>query len=111
MGDEAPVFAAAPPLSDPEVQRIVQTIAHRIIRLYTKRGLLDDPPADRLADEEPVLAALTAASVQGIIATGERARPAFAPRPERCGRRGAYGAFVLRFARLFSACGDADRRP
>ena len=27
----------------------------------------------RLADEEPVLAALTAASVQGIIATGERA--------------------------------------
>ena len=72
-GDEAPVFAAAPPLSDPEVQRIVQTIAHRIIRLYTKRGLLDDPPADRLADEEPVLAALTAASVQGIIATGERA--------------------------------------
>ena len=72
-GDEAPVFAAAPPLSDPEVRRIVPTIAHRIIRLYTKRGLLDDPPADRLADEEPVLAALTAASVQGIIATGERA--------------------------------------
>ena len=69
-GDEAPVFAAAPPLSDPEVRRIVQTIAHRIIRLYTKRGLLDDPPADRLADEEPVLAALTAASVQGSSPPG-----------------------------------------
>ncbi len=38
-------------------------------------------------------------------------RSAFATRPERCGHRGAYGAFVLRFEGLFSACGDADRRP
>ena len=71
-GDEAPVFAAAPPLSDQAVQQIVETSARRIIRLCTKRGLLDDTAADPLADEEPVLAALTAASVRGLIATGAR---------------------------------------
>ncbi len=51
----------------------MQTSARRIIRLCTQRGRLDAAPADPLADEEPVLAALTAASVRGIIATGERA--------------------------------------
>ncbi len=35
-GEEAPVFVAAPPLSDPDVQQIVQTSARRIIRLCTK---------------------------------------------------------------------------
>ena len=72
-GDEAPVFVAAPPLSDQTVRQIVETSARRIIRLCTKRGLLDDTAADPLADEEPVLAALTAASVRGLIATGARA--------------------------------------
>ena len=72
-GEEAPVFVAAPPLSDSDVQQIVQTSARRIIRLCTRHGLLDDTAADRLADEEPVLAALTAASVRGTVATGERA--------------------------------------
>ena len=38
-GDEAPVFLLAPPLSDQDVQQIVQTSARRIIRLCTKRGL------------------------------------------------------------------------
>ena len=36
-------------------------------------------------------------------------RSAFATRPARCGHRGTYGALVLRFARLFAACSDADR--
>ena len=72
-GEEAPVFVAAPPLSDQAVQQIVETSARRIIRLCTKRGLLDDTAADPLADEEPVLAALTVASVRGLIATGARA--------------------------------------
>ncbi len=68
-GEDAPVFVAAPPLSDQAVQQIVETSARRIIRLCTKRGLLDDTAADPLADEEPVLAALTAASVRGLTAT------------------------------------------
>ena len=72
-GEEAPVFVPAPPLSDQAVQQIVETSARRIIRLCTKRGLLDDTAADPLADEEPVLAALTAASVRGLTATGARA--------------------------------------
>ena len=72
-GEDAPVFVAAPPLSDQAVQQIVETSGRRIIRLCTKRGLLDDTAADRLADEEPVLAALTAASVRGLTATGARA--------------------------------------
>ena len=40
----------------------------RILCLCTRHGLLDDIQADLLADEEPVLAALMAASVRGIIA-------------------------------------------
>ena len=72
-GEDAPVFVPAPPLSDQAVQQIVETSARRIIRLCTKRGLLDDTAADPLTDEEPVLAALTAASVRGLTATGARA--------------------------------------
>ena len=73
MRADAAVFVPAPPLSAQAVQQIVETSARRIIRLGTKRGLLDDTAADALADEEPVLAALTAASVRGITATGARA--------------------------------------
>ncbi len=69
-GEDAPVFVPAPPLSDQAVQQIVETSARRIMRLCTKRGLLDDTAADLFTDEEPVLAALTAASVRGLTATG-----------------------------------------
>ena len=62
-----------PKLNDEDVRQIVETTARRLIRLCTKRGLLDDNQIDTLADEEPVLAAITAASVRGVIATGERA--------------------------------------
>ena len=72
-GEDGPEFVPAPRLSDDDVQQIVETTARRVIRLCTKRGLLDDSQADPLADEEPLLAALTAASVRGIVATGERA--------------------------------------
>jgi hypothetical protein len=72
-GAEGPQFMPPPPLTDDDVQQIVQTSARRIIRLCTKRGLLDSAQADPLSDEEPVLAAITAASVHGLIATGERA--------------------------------------
>ncbi len=87
-----------------------ETSARRIIRLGTKRGLLDDTAADALADEEPVLAALTAASVRGITATGAGAGQRLR-RVLRCGHRGAYRALVLCFVRLLAACGNADRRP
>ena len=37
-----PVFAAAPPLANEDVQEIVETVAQRIVRLLQRRGLLND---------------------------------------------------------------------
>ena len=71
--DGEPKFHLAPILTDDDVCRIVETTAHRVIRLLERRGVLDGASLDRLADEEPVLAGVTAASVNGMVATGERA--------------------------------------
>ncbi len=68
-----PVFAAAPPLADEDVQEIVETAAQRIVRLLQRRGLLDDSLVDELSEPEPLQAALSPASVQGELATGEGA--------------------------------------
>ena len=37
-----PVFAAAPPLADEDIQEIAETAARRIVRLLQDRGLLVD---------------------------------------------------------------------
>ncbi len=110
-GEEAPVFVAAPPLSDQAVRQIVETSARRIIRLCTKRGQLDDTAADPLADEEPVLAALTAASVRGLIATGARAgqRLRRALRDPAIGVRTASLCFASRGFSLHAATRIAGR--
>ncbi len=100
--------------SESDVQQIVQTSARRIIRLCTKRGRLNDTSADPLSDEEPVLAALTAASVRGIIATGERAgqRLRRALQDPATGVRTAPWCFALRGFSLHAATRIAgpDRR-
>ncbi len=53
------------------------TIRHRVQRLLVRHGLepVDDAagPADRLAEESPVLAGIVGASVQGRVALGSRA--------------------------------------
>ena len=67
----APVFVAAPPLADEDVQKLVETASQRIVRLLQRRGLLDDSLVDDLSESEPLQAALSAASVQGQFATGE----------------------------------------
>ncbi len=72
-GEDIPVFIRAPELTEDDVRQIVETTAHRVIRLLQRRSILDDGDYDRLADEYPVLAGMTAASVQGLVATGERA--------------------------------------
>jgi hypothetical protein len=69
----APVFVPAPPLRDADVQRIVETAAHRLVRLLQQRGVLDETEVETLVEEEPLLAALAAASIQGQLATGPRA--------------------------------------
>ena len=72
-GDDTPVFLPAPELNDEDVKALVETTAHRVIGLLKRRGILDGDQYDKLADESPILAGVTAASVQGMIATGERA--------------------------------------
>jgi len=71
--DDTPTFLPAPELTDDDVRQIVETTAHRVIRLLERRGVLEDGDLDRLADESPVLAGMTSASVQGLVSTGERA--------------------------------------
>ena len=66
-------FIPAPRLTDEDVQRIVETTARRLIRLCQRRGLFDDGAVDPYAVEQPLLAQIAAAAVQGTVATGERA--------------------------------------
>jgi hypothetical protein len=71
--DGTPTFVRAPQLTDDDVQRIVETTAKRVVRLLQRRGVLEESNVDPLWEDEPLLATITAASVQGQIATGERA--------------------------------------
>jgi putative transposase len=70
-------FHPAPGPSDVEVAAALATIRHRVQRLLVRHGLepADDAtgPADRLADDSPVLAEIVGASVQGRVALGSRA--------------------------------------
>jgi hypothetical protein len=66
-------FHVLPPPEDAEVVRVATQVARRIQRLLERRGLADGADPDRLAEEEPLLAALYAASAGGRVATGERA--------------------------------------
>src|SRR5439155_3572920 len=70
-------FHPAPAPSDAEVAASLATIRHRVQRLLVRHGLepADEAtgPADRFADESPVLAGIVGASVQGRVALGQRA--------------------------------------
>jgi len=72
-GNGAPVFHPAEEPTDDDVRHVVETTAYRVIRLLERRGILDSDGLDPLADESPVLAGMTAASVQGLVTTGDRA--------------------------------------
>ncbi len=66
-------FHEAPPLRDEDVKRIVETTAHRVIRLLERHGVLDENAHDDFAAEQPILSGITAASVSNMVATGDRA--------------------------------------
>jgi Putative transposase len=70
-------FHPAPGPSDAEVAAALATIRQRVQRLLVRHGLepADEAtgPADRLAEESPVLAGIVGASVQGRVALGQRA--------------------------------------
>ena len=66
-------FHPAPELTDDDVKRIVKAVASRVLRLLERRGALDPESLDPLCDDSPVLAGISAASVRGLVATGDRA--------------------------------------
>lgn len=69
-----PLFVATPPPTDEDVKQIADTVAARAIRLLERRGVLGEHDVyDAFSEETPVLAGMTAASVRGMIATGDRA--------------------------------------
>jgi Putative transposase/Transposase zinc-binding domain len=75
--DAGPIrFHPLPPPDDDEVARVVVATARRLARLLEARGMgpnADPIEGDPLAQEDPLLAALAAASLQGRVATGPRA--------------------------------------
>ena len=74
--DGLPQFHPLPAPDDAEVVQVAGRIADRTIALLERRGLgpdADPEEADSLARDEPLLAALTSASVAGRIATGPHA--------------------------------------
>ncbi len=65
-----------PPPDDGEVEDVARRVARRLAGLLERQGLgpgADPSEADPLPTEEPLLAALYAASVAGRVATGPRA--------------------------------------
>ena len=63
----------SPPPTDDQVQQLIEQAAYRLIDRLQRRGVLDDSQADPLAQREPILAGLHAASIQHTAAVGERA--------------------------------------
>ena len=106
-------FHPAPGPSDAEVAAVLATVRHRVRRLLVRRVLEpgDDAmgPADRLAEESPVLAGIVGASVQGRVALGPRAgarvrRLGDARDTEAVTSRGARQAYLEGFD-LHATCG------
>ena len=64
-------FTPAPPPEPAELERILQRVVRGIARIIERRGLAEEP--DRLTEDDPLLAQLLAAAVQGRAATGQRA--------------------------------------
>jgi hypothetical protein len=75
-GPEGVQFYPIPPPTDAEVACLLTTIRARILRRLRRHGLGPDAEGsghDLVAEESPVLAGLSSASVQGRVALGLRA--------------------------------------
>jgi len=69
-------FRPLPPPDDAEVERVAARVARNLARLLERRGLggeggLDD--LDGFSEDQPLLAQLYGAAIQGRVATGRRA--------------------------------------
>jgi hypothetical protein len=67
-GDATLRFHPAPPPESEELERVLQRAVRAIACVIERRGLGDEP--DRLTADDPLLAQLLAAAVQGRAATG-----------------------------------------
>jgi hypothetical protein len=70
-------FAPNPEPSGDDVEALLLTVARRITRLAKRRGIdldrpQEDDATDPLAEESPLLAGISSASVFGCVATGRR---------------------------------------
>ena len=66
-------FRRLPPPTQRDIEKLCATIARRARRLLVRRGLADESAVDALGDQEPLLAGVCSASIQGLVATGDRA--------------------------------------
>ena len=64
-------FHPAPPPTAEQLERVLSRVVRGIVRVIERRGLDDEP--DRLAEDDPLLAQLLGAAVQGRAVTGPRA--------------------------------------
>jgi hypothetical protein len=74
--EKALCFKKLPPPTDEEVMQVMQRIIKRINRLLERRGVgpqSDPDDVDPLLTEQPLLAELYGASVQGRVGTGSKA--------------------------------------
>jgi len=80
-----PIFQRAEPLTDQDVVDVTTRLHRRILRYLTRCGRLPKAEADEdeVQPDEPLLAELYAASVQGRVAIGEESGASV----ERLGRR------------------------
>jgi hypothetical protein len=70
-----PAFHALPEPTKAEIAAVAWATCQRTVKLLEKRGLWRDADAsdDRLAQEQPLLAALATASIAGVLALGPKA--------------------------------------
>ena len=74
-------FHELPPPGCKELERILRRIVRRIGKLLERRGM--EPGAELLAEDQPLLAGLAAASIRSRIATGRRAGQEVSRRGDR----------------------------
>ncbi len=105
--------------TDAEVENITERIARQIMRLLQRRGMgpdSDPEQADTLSREQPLLAELYTASVQGRISTGPQAgnylaTAGFDPEPVRSKKmKGPRCSNVLGFSLHANLCIPAKAR-
>ncbi len=70
-GDGSMRFLPLPPPGRHELERILRRIARQVERLMERRAM--EPTVELLAEDQPLLAGLAAASIRSRIATGHRA--------------------------------------